>query len=291
MATTATIAYSKYVTGEMRGRKSWLDSMSDAFQWEGGAQAGTGKARMQDRWTTGTPVAGTPLSDTSNNIHATINYATAYAGKTAAQHERESGENAEGLITGAEAGADALLEGIQNAIIAALKAATISAQYTLPTGSIDFAAAGTETTGGVAKVVQQLGKAVGYVRGVSGGSNNKDLWIAIPSVAYGNLIGYASTTQVGGGSLGFSLDNEGGLYYTGIQVWAIPSATNFGGASLEVAFVGHKRGYACKYLDPYVYADGWNPGDDGIDRWTLMCPYGIGLVNAKLLAEVVNPAS
>ena len=289
MATTAANVYSKIVNGKMLARKRLLDKFNSAFDVDFGAAAGAVVVQMWDTWSTATPAAGTLATHKAANQLFSLTLTSTETTMALLPHQRQASfARPEALLTGATQAADALLSDMQAQAIASLKASTNGLSISLPTGYIDFVIPSAATDPDmVNNVVASVQRGLEYVR-ANTDADDSDLAIITTPNAAGRFKAAARRSE-----LAAWLEKlPGGRYsFDGVEIFPVSNGASFGGASNEVMFILHKRGFALKFSEPYVHGGGWVPGPDVVDRWTLVAPYAYGVTETEFIAEIVNPAT
>jgi len=295
MTLTHGTQYSNYMTGLLYGQRGWLDKMNSAFDIAGGPAAGVAYAHMWDTVTVETPTADTFLAQGMANTATALTLTHSFATQlftVSTSGSLETTDNA--MRTWAQSAANTLYATLQNVVVAALKAGTITTNTAdLSTTFIDFAvpASTTTTAAMVLEYMQPLNKCVATMLASKADDPNlNNYWIAMPPAAWGNLQGLASYDV--GVTAGVTQDGIFGLKFKGIPVYVINGATNFGGASYEVVFGGHRNMFACKHSDVRPWRGGQLVQDpDGQIRRSFYIAYATGLVKEALGFEINNPKS
>ena len=294
MTLTHGTVYSQYMTGLMAGQRGWLDQMNSAFDIQGGPSAGVAYAHMWDTVTVETPTADTFLAQGMANTATALTLTHSFATQLFTVSTSGSVEStAQAQDTWAQKASSTLYATVQNVVIAALKAGSITTQATtLSTTFIDYAipASTTTTAAMILEYLQPLQQSIAYMLAAKTDGQLSDYWIAMPPVAWGNLQALASYDV--GVTTGVEASGIFGVRYKGIPIYCIGGATSFGGASLEVTFGGHKEMFACKLGSVQPWRGGALVEDaDGQIRRSFYLAYATGLVKEALGFEIVNPKS
>lgn len=293
MSLTYPTLYSAVATGLIKGRMGFLTKLNDAFDIPAGAAAGVLYVNMLDTVVTETPTAGTFLAQGVANTLTAITLTHKFATNLMSVNQTMGAmqtPQAHGAIL--EKFADALVMDMQAAVIAGLKAATISPNTdTLTTTFIDFAipSSSTTTAAMVLEYMQPVSKAITTVMANKAGAPLSQFYVLTTPTALGNLMGLG---YVQGISSPITVRPDGTAFIApGIDVFGI-DGTNFGSAGNEVMFVGHREGYAFKFDGIRPWRGGVPVEDgDGQLRQSYYAAYGYGVPKDELLFEIVNPKS
>jgi len=281
----------------MYGQSAWLNQLNSAFTVPGGPAAGVINVHMWDTVTTETPSAGTFLAQGMANTATALTLTHTFATQLFTVSTSGSMEaDASALDSWGTKAASALVAALQNVVIAALKAGSITTNAkTLSTTFIDYAipASTTTTAAMVLEYLQPLYKLIANVEASKTDEpNTGNFWIAMPPDAWGNLQGMCSNYD---NRITYGFTGPNGIFQRaldGVPVYVIKGATSFGGAGNEVTFIGSREMFACKHsgVRPWrggtIYEDG-----DGQLRRSFYIAYATGLVKEALGAEIVNPKS
>ena len=293
MSLTYPTLYSEVALGLIKGRMGFLTKLSDAFTIPAGAAAGVINVHMLDTVTTETPSAGTFLAqgvaNTLTSLTLTHKFATNLFSVSQARGAVQTTQ-AHGAIL--EKFADALVMDMQAAVIAGLKAASITTNAdTLSTTFIDFAipSSSTTTAAMILEYMQPVSVLLNKVLANRAGAPLSQFYVLTTPTALGNLMGLG---YVQGVQSPITLRADGTASINpGIDVYGI-AGTNYGGAGNEVMHIGHREGYAFKFDGIKPWRGGVPVEDgDGQYRQSYYAAYAYGMPKESLLAEIVNPKS
>ena len=198
--------------------------------------------------------------------------------------------NGSNIVQWAGEGAGALVTNVQNAVIAALKAAAITNVGTLPAGQLQFVA---ESDSEQLLNENQLNIPLARVK-AAGGYRPEEVAIIMPSYAWENLSAGRSFIQASQ----TRIDDTGAFpKYRGSPIFVIPGdddttggATNWGGntSGEEVAFIIGRKGYSFHSSGPALVRNltDWNP--DGFYRLVYEMAFHHGIRHVNHLGQVVN---
>ena len=288
MAWAHAAIYSGYVLGLLKGQSRLLQKMNDGFDIPGDAEAGVITVLMYGDQTAATASAGTFLADGANNSTATLTLTNKFATKVLSVNARKALEmNGENRVKLGQAQANSIREAAQAQIIASLKAQSITQTSALATGYIDFAIPAAATQPDVIKnIIQPVSRKIGRLLAENQGATVDDFYGIMSTDALDNFI-----AAVDGTAYKSLLTQEGTNFrYRGVELFGV-NGTNFGGASLEAAFFGHKEGFAFKFNELGLWKGGPWEGDDGVIRLSSYGVYAYGTANELKLGELTNPAT
>lgn len=180
-------------------------------------------------------------------------------------------------------------------VIADLVAGTPGNTQTLTAGQIDFATDGTDAE--AYDNLRKFDQALAYIEANTNGSTS-DLWIVMPTVAYGNFITMLGSSRYGAKNLEFGRESmqedERQYFYKGIPIYKTTVTTNFGGAAKECAYIGHRDAEAALLVGvedqgAATGQPGFRPMDDGLTGMILQTYGFAGLIQAGHYAAIMNP--
>ena len=284
MAFSFDTAYAGLVVGPMTARKGYLDHVNRSGEIPDGAAYGAISIQYIASVTAIDFVDGTMVTDGNTTTAVPGVYVDKGVVTSLPPKEARSKFASGPWVTKMLAKhADALYTVAQNTIIAALKAATPAQTSTLPTGQIDFYAADTSE---ILINLQHASKAVGYMFANFGQYSPGQFAIAMPTTAWSY---FTAMRAVGVNSPQYFADT--GMYmFMGVPIYAIPGATNFGGANYECMFVTHGDSLLFVMDDPALHSGAPIYATDGYVKWITKAPFAYAVIN-NYFTQVLNPAS
>lgn len=285
MSYTPHTAYGDVVNAGFAGVKGLLTRFHDVSEL---ARTGVGSI---PGWTapTATDIAeSTAVANAANNTQVTLTYVDYQVTRSLEPHQmRALDTNPQAAAAWGLAVANAFTVLAQNAIVAALKAATPGQTQTLTIGQVDFV-----TDGTAAEAYLNL-KAANYALSYVIANNQQmtmdDISIIVPPAVWA----YFSTLVDSTVGNSFRLKNDGPFtYMNGVPIFSVTGATSFGSAANECMFVVPRDAVAFAWGGVEVQGGGYVPHYDAVYKLVTVCPFGYAvLTNGGKFSQVVNPAS
>jgi hypothetical protein len=295
-ALTYPIKYAGLVKGSMLGNKEWLMRHNRSTQIVGQKPGPGGYGAVSLHYLSAVTVSNTTDGTMlANGVSSSVVNGT-YVDPNAPLSL--TGDQIKSLYTDpdymqdiAEACGNGIILSAQNAVIAALLAATAAHTETLPTGSANFEVVSANEfllLSAMAKCVTQMMARFGM--------RPADLNIAMSATAWANFVALRAT-----GIHNPVLMPDGTYSFMGVPVFVIPGtgatgdnitggATNFGAFSGNCAYVTSKDSILFVMDDPYVHGGGPIAASDGTTKWITKGPYAYAVVST-FFTEVLNGAS
>jgi hypothetical protein len=289
MTLTLSTAYTTAVNANLNGSGRLGDllvKLGSAIDIPNGAQLGVVSVNVITAFTAGTGTDGTMATNGLNNTVASMTLVDNQTVSSVSSKQKESGmlkgKNAVKIANGM---ADALGFKAIDTLIEGLVSATPSSSNTMTAGKANFAGA-TQTE------IAILTKALTDVA-VNRGADYRDLVILVYPTAFSNLTAAASTILNNPMKLTAGPNGDDLWTFMGVPMYPAKadSATNWGAASKPCLFVVHPEGYALKFTPAFMHGGGPIAASDGWTKVIMQAPFAHGLIQAGLLAEIVNNTS
>lgn len=290
MAYTFAALIPEYVNGLMLGQSRLLSKLDDAYVIPEGAEAGAITVRQWSTITSETPSAGTFLAQGVANVTANLTLTHKFVTNLLSVNQRQALETRpQSRLKLGQKMADKLVQDMQAQVIASLKAASITDSTALAAGYASFSPPSAATNADlINNIIAPVSNKVETMVANNQGSSIEDFYIIMPVLAFSNFVSVVQASPYRS-----DLERNGtNTKFRGVDMFAV-NGTNFtGAASTEVAFFGHKEGFA--FINDGVKP--WRGGGmiedpDGQIRMSLYAAYAYGMVDETKLAELTNGTS
>lgn len=285
MALAYDIAYSNLVYSLIIGNKGFLDRCNQFIEIPDGAQAGSVTATLLDAVTATTIVDGTMLTNDTGQTAVAMTLAdkaaTLALKPSAAKSSLTKPAN---LAAIAKGNADAIVKVAQEAVIAAMVAATPALTKTLEVGQVDFVTDGTaaEMTDNLQNMTYVVTQCWSYQTDLAPG----DFTIVMAPTALPYFTANRAT-HIQNATLG----PDGMWQFMMVPIHTLQYSTSFGAAGNDAAFVFNRRNLGCKFLEVGLHGGGPIAASDGTTKWITIGSYVYGVILDDYMGVIVNPAS
>ena len=286
MALPFQVQYATAINASIQGSRGISTSVNNLVEIPDGAQAGAITVTVLTDSTSSALVDGTVLTNDTATTEISLTYVdnavTLSLSPSQVKAQLTSPRWMEAII---DNHASALLLDANNAVVADFVAGTPGLVETLAAGRMDFTP-GTDAQNDV--MFGQVIKLIIYLQtNMQKVANMNEFGIIMAQAAMANFTTLKTTRR----SYEVIMGPDGINRFMGIPLYGTTISTDFGGASAECCFIYHKNAEALAFKNPGLLNGKPFVAGDGFTKWTSISPFAAGLVNATLLASILNGAS
>jgi len=286
MAFAMPISYSTMVNQKIIGSKGFVNSFASVVDVPDGPHVGNVSCTVLSA---AVPAAITEATMVTN-LAVTVEVALTFVDTQVTMSLKPSQAKSfftkpQNLAKLAKNHADGFVYAAGGAMLADMYAATPGFHEHLIDGQMNFYTDGTAAEAHLN--IATLMAAVAYCMSTFQNAVPDDYGIIAYQTSFANIITLRS--EQGYGAIFDSATNI--WRFLGIPIYTTAYATDFGVASRPAAYVYHKEVGAIAWDEPVIMNGGPSWHNDAMIKWTTICPYGHAVINAALLAEIMNGAA
>lgn len=286
MAFAMPISYSQMTQQKIIGVKGFVSSFADVVDVPDGPHCGNVTCTVLSAAVPATIVEATMVTNLAVTVAVALTFVDTQLTMSLMPSQAKSFfTKPANLVKLAKNHADGFVYAATGAMLAAMYAASPGKSVALTDSQGNLG-----TDGTAAEAHENMAKfmsLVAYVMSMYQNAPPDDFGIIAYADAYANLITLRS--EQGYGAI---FDSQQNIWrFLGIPIYSTSYATNFGVASRPCVYVYHKEAAAIAWDEPEIMGGGPMWHNDGMIKWTTICPYGLAVINVALLAELTNGAA